>query len=247
MRARFFAQSQPTYQLTASIIMPSMPVSIQKRTIFSHSSWNSWLPQLYCGRRTRVAGQVHAVPPAPEVFAGARAGRPDLDLRPVVPAKVRRAHHEERVGPARSRRRRRAGRIGPQEHPRLARVATRLHVVARLQEVHRLDAAVPEVVDADDLEALFVREIDQPAEVLHRADPRVDLVAVDGVEAQEAVTCLGGRVDLHHADAGVAKLVQPSRRRRFRLQRKDGVLVAFPRTQEYRCRPAERLDPGWFG
>ena len=94
------------------------------------------------------------------------------------------------------------------------------------------------------LQALGVREIDQPAEVVHRADPRVDLVAVDGVEAQEAVAGLGRRVDLHHADAGVAKLVQPSRRRRFRLQRKDGVLVALPRTQEYRRRAAERLDPG---
>ena len=88
-----------------------------------------------------------------------------------------------------------------------------------------------------------MREIDEAAEVVHRADPRVDAVAVDRVEAEEAVARLGRRVHLHHADAGVAELLQPPRRRRVRLQREDGVLVALPRPQEDRRRAGERVDP----
>lgn len=52
MARRFFPQSHPTYQLTASIMMPSIPVSIQKRTTFSISSTSSGLPQLNWGSRT---------------------------------------------------------------------------------------------------------------------------------------------------------------------------------------------------
>ena len=100
------------------MIMPSMPVSIQKRTIFSASSWNAAPPQSVLRELHVLAGQIHARPLAPIVFTRALAPGPELVLRRVVEGaglaagQVSGAHHEERVAGLVSGRRR-VGAIAP--------------------------------------------------------------------------------------------------------------------------------------
>ena len=151
------------------------------------------------------------------------------------------ADHEERVAGLVSGRWR-VGAVAPEIERGFLRRAARLDVIARLQKVDGLDAGVAKIVEGDDRHAACVRQLDQAVEVVHRAERRIDAVAIDRVEAAEALAAVRRRKHLDRGKAGLSKIVERGGGARA-LEREPVSLLPswpYPRNRRRRFPPSRR-------